>query len=162
TGLDASCPAPIGFRPDVVRRTDDAVITSITGCRPAVRRSDAEQVDHEDQRLAGLDRRRRALVAVGQVRGDGQLAAAADLHALHALVPALDDPAGAQREPEGSAAVPAGVELLARAEGDTDVVHGDRVTRLGHLAVTLPDVLDLEVRRGLAAREVDLGLVDAH
>src|SRR3954471_1109039 len=97
-----------------------------------VRRSDAEQVDHEDQRLAGLDRRGRALVAVGEVGGDGQLAAAADLHALHALVPALDDPAATQREAERLAAVPAGVELLAGAEGDADVVDGDGLTRLRH------------------------------
>src|SRR6187431_1505858 len=65
-----------------------------------MRRSDAEQVDHEDQGLAGLDRRGGALVAVGEVRGDGQLATAADLHALHALVPALDDAAAAEREAE--------------------------------------------------------------
>src|SRR3954454_15578514 len=127
-----------------------------------VRRSDAEQVDHEDQGLTGLDRRRRALVAVGEVGGDGQLAPGADPHALHALVPALDDPAAAQREAERLTTVPAGVELLAGAEGHAHVVDGDGLAGLRNLAVALPDVLDLQVRRGLAAREVDLGLVDAH
>ena len=51
--------------------------------------ADAEQVDHEDQRLAGLDDAAGAAVAVPEVRRDDELAAAADLHALHALVPAL-------------------------------------------------------------------------
>src|ERR1700677_1920341 len=51
----------------------------------------AEQVHHEDQGLAGLDRRGGALVAVGEVGGDGEATASADLHAGHALVPALDD-----------------------------------------------------------------------
>src|SRR6059058_3033517 len=57
------------------------------------RRSVRDEVDHEDQGLARLDRRGRALVAVGEVGGDGQLATAADLHALHTQVPALDDTA---------------------------------------------------------------------
>ena len=44
--------------------------------------ADAEQVDHEDQRLARLDRAAGAAVAVPEVRRDHELAAAADLHAL--------------------------------------------------------------------------------
>ena len=54
------------------------------------------------------------------------------------------------------------VELLAGGEGHAHVVDGDGVARLGDRAVALPDVLDLQVGRGLAAREVDLGLLDAH
>ena len=64
--------------------------------------------------------------AVAEVRRDGEPAATADLHARDALVPARDDPAAAQRELEGLAAVPGGVELLAGGEGDADVVHADR------------------------------------
>src|SRR6478609_4859438 len=126
-------------------------------------RSDADEVADEDQRLAGGDRAAaRAAVAVGEVRGDGQLATAADLHALDALVPAGDDLAGTELELQRGAAVPGGVELLAGGEGDTDVVHGDGLSRLGHRSVALPDFLDLQVGRRLATREVDLGLVDAH
>ena len=59
----------------------------------------------------GADRRRRALLAVGEVGRDHELPAAADLHALDALVPARDDLAGAELEGERLAAVPRGVEL---------------------------------------------------
>src|SRR5581483_1126045 len=45
-------------------------------------------------------------------------------HAGHALVPALDDLALAEREAEALAAVPRAVELLHVGEG-ADVVHGD-------------------------------------
>ena len=55
----------------------------------------------------------------------------------------------------GAAAVPGGVELLAGAEGDADVMHGDvrPGRRLG--AVADGDVLDPELER-----DVSLGLVD--
>ena len=43
--------------------------------------ADVDQVHDEDQGLARLDRSAGAAVAIGEVRGDGQLAAAADLHA---------------------------------------------------------------------------------
>src|SRR5437868_5929655 len=79
--------------------------------RPRRGSADAEEVDHEDERLAGLDGAR-AAVAVAEVRRDDQLATAADLHARDTLVPAPDDAAGAQRELEGLATVPGRVELL--------------------------------------------------
>src|SRR5687768_7747092 len=78
------------------------------------RSADAEQIDDEDQGLAALDDAAGAALAVAEVRRDGDLAAAAELHAGHALVPARDDLTGAQAEPEGVAAVPGGIELLAR------------------------------------------------
>src|SRR6476661_49036 len=67
--------------------------TSATGNRRGS--ADAEQVHHEDQRLAGLDHAAGATVAVRQVGRDDQLAAAPDLHALDAGVPARDDLADA-------------------------------------------------------------------
>ena len=56
-------------------------------------------------------------------RRDDELAAAADLHAGDAVLPALDQ--AAQRELDRLAAVPRGVELLAGLEVDADVVHED-------------------------------------
>ena len=76
-----------------------------------------EQVDHEDQRLAGLDHPAGAAVAVAQVRRDHELPAAADLHALHAGVPALDDLADAEPELQRLAPVVRRVELLAASSG---------------------------------------------
>ena len=58
------------------------------------------EVDDEDERLARLDGATGAALAVGEVGGDGQLAPAADLHALDALVPARDDHADAETEVE--------------------------------------------------------------
>src|SRR3712207_8993828 len=48
-----------------------------------------------------------------------------------ALVPAADHVAGAEREAEGLAPVPRGVELLAGRVRDAHVVHGDRLPRDG-------------------------------
>src|SRR6185312_12645415 len=69
------------------------------------------QVDHEDQGLAAGDRRSGPAVAIGQVRGDLQAAAPADLHAHQALVPALDDLSDADPEVQRLTAVPGGIEL---------------------------------------------------
>ena len=60
--------------------------------------SGRDQVADEDQGLPRLDRAAGAAVAVAEVRRDDQLAPAADLHALHALVPAGDDLADAELE----------------------------------------------------------------
>src|SRR4051794_18055470 len=84
--------------------------------------ADADEVDDEDQRGAGLDDTAGPAVAVGLVRRDGQPTAAADLHAGDALVPALDDHADAEPELQRVAAVPGGVELLAGLVGDAHVV----------------------------------------
>ena len=84
--------------------------------------ADVEQVHHEDQGLAGLDDAAGATVAVPEVRRDHQLAPAADLHALHARVPAGDDLADAEAERQRLAAVVGGVELLAGGVRDPDVV----------------------------------------
>ena len=59
-----------------------------------------EQVDHEHERLVGLDVRRLALRPVGEVARDRELAPPAHLHALQALVPAGDHVAGAELELE--------------------------------------------------------------
>lgn len=60
------------------------------------------------------------------MRGDGELALLANLHAEETLVPALDDLALADGEVEGLATVVAGIELLAVGE-DTLVVDIDVV-----------------------------------
>src|SRR5512139_2041017 len=121
--------------------------------------ADAEQVHHEDERLTGGDHRAGAAVAVRQVRRDDELAPATHLHAGDPAVPPGDHVAGAEGEGERLPAVPGGVELLTRREGDADVVHDRSAPRRGLLAVADRDVGDLELARRLAAREVDLGLV---
>src|SRR5689334_9548024 len=84
---------------------------------------DVQQVDDEHERLAALDGTTGAALAVAEVRRDGDAPAAADLHAGHALVPPGDDLAAPQAELERILPIPGGVELLAVAPGDTDVVH---------------------------------------
>src|ERR1700733_11660006 len=97
--------------------------------------SGRHQVADEDEGLTGRDGGAGALVPVGQARGDDQLTAAADLHALHALVPAGDDMPGAELEPQRVAPVPARVEFLSRRVGEPDIVNRDPVARTGHAAV---------------------------
>src|SRR5215470_3038742 len=85
--------------------------------------SGGQQVDDKDQSLA-----REAVTAaggaIGLFRRDGQLTAAADLHAGDAVLPALNQ--AAQRELDRLAAVPRAVELFAGVVFDADVVHVDR------------------------------------
>src|SRR5690606_25289531 len=116
------------------------------------------QVAHEDQGLAGGDDRRGAAVAVGEVGGDLEAATAADLHALHALVPAGDDLADAELEAQRLAAVPGGVELLAGGVGDADVVDVHDVAAAGLLALA-EDLVGADELGGCGALGgVDLGL----
>src|SRR5262249_48105994 len=124
--------------------------------------SGGDEVADEDQGLPRLDAAARAPAAVAQVRGDDQLAATAHLHALYALVPALDDLADAKAEAQRLAPVPARVELLPRGVGDPDVVHLDGVPGAGDLAVALPDVGDLEVLGRAALGVVHFWLRDVH
>ena len=68
-----------------------------------------------------------------------------------ALVPALDDRPGAQRERERlGAAAPGAVELLAVSRSDADVLHVDRVAVLGRLAGADDQVLGDKLVRSRA------------
>src|SRR5690606_22212363 len=89
--------------------------------------------------------------AVAQCRRDDQDAGAADLHAGHALVPALDHHARAQREDEGLVAVLAGIELgalLAVLVQPAGVVHGHVAARRRLRAVADDRVLVLQAGGG--------------
>jgi len=77
---------------------------------------DLHELSLEDQGRVGGDNTANSTVAVGKVRGDGELALLANLHAQKALVPALDDLAIANGEGERVTAVVAGIELLAAGE----------------------------------------------
>ena len=124
--------------------------------------SDRHQVAYEDEGLARRYRVPGAPVPVGQIRRDYQLTAAADLHTLHALVPAGDDLPGAELELQGIAPIPARVEFFSSGERDPDIVNLDHVARVRYAAVTFPDVGDLQFGRRFAAGKVDLGPSDAH
>src|SRR6202453_2504372 len=127
----------------------------------SVTRSDGYQVADEDKGLPRCDHAGGATLAIGQVRRDDQLAAAAYLHPLQALVPAGDDPAGTELELQRRAPVPAGVELLASGVGHAHVVDLDLVPRLGLRPVAFPDLGDLQIGGRGPLREVNLGLFDA-
>src|SRR5581483_12078388 len=97
--------------------------------RPRRRRlADRQQLHLEEQRRVGRNDAARAARAVAEVRRDGELALAADLHAGDAFVPAADHFAFAEREHERLAAVLAGIELgarLAAAVEPAGVMHAD-------------------------------------
>src|SRR5690606_23338442 len=80
----------------------------------------------------------------------------ADLHTRDAVLPALDE--AAQRELDGLASAPRGVELLTRVELDPGIVDGDRVTGVRLLAVSDDDVADLQLAGGGGCGCVELGL----
>ena len=91
-----------------------------------------------------------AAAAVCHRRRDRQLASPTDAHPGHAGVPARDHLALAELEPERLAAVPRGVELLARAERDTDVVHGHLLACRRLVAVADDQVVDPELEGNVA------------
>ena len=118
----------------------------------------AEQVHDEDEGLATLDDTAGAALSVAEVRRDGDLASTTELHAGHALVPARDDLAGAQPEPEAVAPIPRGVELLSGGPGDAHVVdlHG---AGAGLGAVSDDQILEHELGRRGFVRDGDLRLL---
>jgi hypothetical protein len=95
------------------------------------------------------------------VRWDHELPAAADLHALDALVPARDHLADAEPELQRRPAVVRRVELLAGGVCDTHVVDRHRLSGAGLGPVPLGDVGDDEVGGRLGVEELDLRLVHA-
>jgi ARG/rhodanese/phosphatase superfamily protein len=109
---------------------------------------DRQQLDFEDERGAGRDDVAGAALTVAEVRRNDELTLAARLHRAHALVPALDHAALADRKLEGLAAVHRAVELLAALEPPR-VVHADRLARPGPGAGTLDDIDVLEARSRL-------------
>ncbi len=120
----------------------------------------ADEVDDEDERLVGADDAARAALAVGEVGRDRDAAAPTDFHAGHSLVPARDDLPLAEAELEGVAAIPRGVELVARGPRHADVVDLDDAAGDRLVAVTDGDVLDFELVRGRrVGRDGDVGLL---
>src|SRR5690606_1311324 len=77
-----------------------AAIKNILIALPLRRLSDLEQLHFENQGRVGRDHAARAARAVAQRGRNHQPAHAALLHALHALVPALDHVPGAKRKLE--------------------------------------------------------------
>src|SRR5690242_20000163 len=103
---------------------------------------DAEQVNDEHEGRVRRDRRRAARLAVREVGRNDELAATADLHAVKALVPALDHGALAEGEREGLVALPGGVELLTALVEHADVVDRDLLAGGRGRACPLDQVLD--------------------
>src|SRR5690606_22650629 len=92
--------------PGLAEKPPDLVLT-----RGKHDRSDAKQVDFEQQGCIGRDHPTSATGSVAQLRRDDQGAGAAHLHALNAFVPAADHMASAEGKLERIVAVLAGVEL---------------------------------------------------
>src|SRR5206468_3128677 len=101
----------------------------------------------EDQRGIGRDHAAGAAGAVAELRRDLQLALAADLHAFHTFVPALDDLSGAERELERLAAVHRAIERLLGVGKPAGVVHLHLLAFGRDGAVTDLDVPVLHARR---------------
>ena len=74
--------------------------------------ANTQQVDDENQRLAAADDRWRTTIAVAKVCWYFESTLAANFHALHALVPALDYMSSAKWEPKGLTPVPTCIELF--------------------------------------------------
>src|SRR5258706_5577037 len=85
--------------------------TKMRGTTMPVTLLHVEELHLEDQGRVRRDDVARAARAVAELRRDGELPLAADLHALDALVPALDHVSLAEREDERIAAVLARIEF---------------------------------------------------
>ena len=86
-----------------VQRRCPASCDGTDGLGGGRRLADLHEVDHEDQRLVGPDLRAAALLAVGEVRRDDELASPADfMPSMPWSQPGMTS-AGAERERDGSA-----------------------------------------------------------
>ena len=81
-----------------------------------------EKVDDKHQSFVRLDHATGAPSAIAEMRWDGERAAATDLHARNALVPARDDLACTQPEFERFHPIPGCIELLAGGPRDSNVM----------------------------------------
>src|SRR5690606_9043305 len=93
-------------------------------------RDDLDQLDVEHERRIRRDDRRAASLAVAVLGRDEEIAPPADAHALEALVPAADHPAGPELERE-RLPPPRAVELRAAAVTRVGVVEPARVVHDG-------------------------------
>src|SRR4030067_1337612 len=82
-----------------------------------------QQLHIKHQRRIRRNHPARAACAVAEICGDDQRALPADLHAFHALIPALDHLPRAKREIEWLGTVMRAVELLALVVGRGPAVH---------------------------------------
>src|SRR5690606_31133106 len=87
---------------------------------------------------------------IAKLGRDGELALAADLHALHTLVPTADHLAATQCEFERLVTVLARVELGAIGQ-PAGVMHGHRMAGSSHGTIALKQFLDLQL--GLVLRQ---------
>src|SRR3989442_5860494 len=90
-----------------------------------------QQLDLEDERRAGLDRGRRAAVAVGDVRRADEATLSPNLHLLQRFGPAFDD--AVQRERRRLSPLDGAVEHRAVDQGAL-IVNLDRVGGLGRVS----------------------------
>jgi len=114
--------------------------------RPAAT-SDVEQFDFEHERRVRRDHAACAARAVAELRRNRQATHAADLHALHAFVPALDDHAAAEHERERVVAVLARIEFLTVGQ-PARVVDADGLAGLRFRAGAFGQVFVFEARFG--------------
>src|SRR5574340_261483 len=114
------------YHAKVMNRLDTASISAVTSSGCEIRFIAlisgagliyAQQFHIEHQCRIRRDRVARADRSITQVRGDDQRALSADLHALYALVPTLDDATPAERKIERLVAVARAVELPALVAG---------------------------------------------
>lgn len=128
------------------------------GARPGGPAHDCQQVHDEDQRRARRDQRGGRLSAVGETRGNDDLAPAADPHPPHSPVPALDDLAPAHGELVRPALFPGRVELSSGREGDAHVVNLDDPARPCLGSVPDHEVPDRQLGGRGTLRNLDPGL----
>src|SRR3990167_1025348 len=119
-----------------------ALMTRVATERPSIiPRQHFQQLDLKDQVGVGLDVRTELAIPIPQVRGDEEFALAADAHAHHADIPALDHPTGADHALEGLAAIIGGVELAAIFKKPI-VLGGDQRPLDHFLAITQLNIFD--------------------
>ena len=102
----------------------------------------AKQLDIENEGCIGWDDSREALITVGKVSRNDELALATDLHPRNAFVPALDYHPDAEGELERATSDRA-VELRSIFE-DTSVVDGDILALCGGWSISDGDVFVLK------------------
>lgn len=83
--------------------------------------------------------------AIAERRRNCQLSPTADLHALHALIPAADDLASTKLELEGVAAIPRSVKLISGVPRHSDVVNLREMAGSCNFAFAFEKIIDTQL-----------------
>ena len=108
---------------------------------------DVQEIDNENKRFATFNNTASTLIAIAQMRWNGERTTAPHFHTCNTLVPARNDLACTEAKFKCFIAIPACIELLSGAPRNAHIVHLYIGALSGFLACSHSEVFNDEVCR---------------